>query len=412
MKRTNLYSADIYQYSLDHGTDIFVEYKLESTTEERRQEIEDWLFNLMREKNEVPIQILDENAEIQDLISLSERSPEDSYDFEAGDYKTNSVCVTFLNKFFAKELCDIRKPNAPRTIEEGFHDDKVLRRVIKKALKYTNDETGIFRWLILAGSCGNCSNYRPASAKALYEIFGKKENCRVFDSSAGYGARMLGAHFATNVIEYLGIDPNTAESAQEEIKYLDEKFPTGTKKQVLKMGSEDFTPEAFPQYQNYFDLYFTSPPYFNTEQYSDSETQSYKKFPTYAGWCQGFLQATIDNACSALKIDGVFAMNIFEKVPNIKEIIKLFLANNGFFVYKTDKYLLKTMPGGKKNKDGTVEVRSRDKYSNFEPVWYAKHYTRLLSEGLITKEQAIQFRERAVKDTHSEEALSILKELG
>lgn len=202
MKRTNIYSADIYQYSLDHGTDIFVEYKLESTTEERRKEIEDWLFNLMREKNEVPIQILDENAETKDIIALSNKSLEDSYDFEKGDYKTDAVGVTFLNRFFAKELCDIRKPNAPRTIEEGFHDDKVLRRVIRKALKYTNDETGIFRWLILAGSCGNCSNYRPASAKALYEIFGKKENCRVFDSSAGYGARMLGAHVATNVIEY------------------------------------------------------------------------------------------------------------------------------------------------------------------------------------------------------------------
>ena len=70
------------------------------------------------------------------------------------------------------------------------------------------------------------------------------------------------------------------------------------------------------------------------------------------------------------------------------------------------------MPGGKKNKDGTVEVRSRDKYSNFEPVWYAKHYTQLLKEGLTTEEQALQFRERAIKDTHSEEALSILKELG
>ena len=403
MKRTNIYSDDIYQYSLDHGTDIFTEYKLESTTDERRQEIEGWLFNLMRSKNVIPIQILNENEEAQDMISLSERSVEDSYDFENGDYKTNSVGVTFLNRFYAKELCDIRKPNAPKTIEEGFHDDKTLKRVIRKALKYTSDETGIFRWLILAGGCGNCSNYRPASAKALYEIFGKKENCRVIDSSAGYGARMLGAHLATNVIEYLGIDPNTADSAQEEIRYLDEKYPTGTKKQVLKMGSEDFTPENFPQYQNYFDLYFTSPPYFQQEMYSDDETQSYKKFPTYSGWCSGFLQSTIDNMCSALKIDGVFAINIYEKVPNIKKIIQLFLANNGFYVFRNDKYLLKTMPGGKKNKDGSVEVRSRDKYSNFEPVWYAKHYSQLYKEGLITKEQAQQFRERAIKDTHRDE---------
>jgi tRNA1(Val) A37 N6-methylase TrmN6 len=308
-----------------------------------------------------------------------------------------------LNQFFYKELCDIRKPGAPITIDEGFHDDKMLRRVVKKGLSYTNDINGIFRWFYMC-SCGFCTNFRPATVKALLEVWGPKEHGKYLDTSAGYGARCLGAHFAKNIDTYVGIDPNTADSAKDEIEYLDTYYPTGTDKQVLKMGSEDFTSKAFPQYQNYFDIGFTSPPYFNTEQYSSDETQSYKKFPTYAKWCEGFLQATIDNTCSALKADGIFAMNIFEKVPNIKEIIKLFLANNGWYVFKTEKYLLKTMPGLMKDPEsGEKIVKTRGKYDNYEPIFIAAHWSRLLKEGKITKEQALQFKKRAVKDTHAVE---------
>ena len=395
MKRMNQYSLQIDEYNRAHGTDIFLEYKKDDTTEERKQEIEDFLFKIMREKGEVPITVLDENEAVRSLISFSEIDPYSVY--KDGDYGFNANGVSFLNGFFP-EIMDVEKKNMP-TVRQAFNDDTKLRRAIRKSLMYSSDELGIFRWIILSGA-GYCVNFRPASAKALYEIFGKKENCKVFDSSSGYGARMMGAHFARNVIEYVGIDPNTADHCRDEIEYLDKNFDTGTKKIVLKMGSEDFTPEAFPQYQNYFDLYFTSPPYFDTERYSQDETQSYKKFPTYAGWVKGFYQQTIYNACDALKVDGVFSLNIFEKVPNIKELTKLFLANKGFYVYKTDRYLLKTMPGGKKDKDtGEVSVRTREIGSNFEPVWYALHWSKLYLDGLITKEQAIQLRDRATLDT-------------
>jgi hypothetical protein len=394
MKRMNQYSLQIDDYNREHGTDIFAEYKLESTSDERKKEIEDFLFKIMREKNEVPITVLDENESIASMIAFSEIDPYSVY--QDGDYGYNANGVSFLNQFFP-EIMDVRKKNMP-TIREAFSDDDKLKRAIRKSLLYTSSETGIFRWIILSGA-GYCVNFRPASAKALYEIFGKKEGCRVFDSSSGYGARMLGAHFASNVIEYVGIDPNTADHCQDEIAYLDEHFNTGTKKTVYKMGSEDFTPEAFSQYQNYFDLYFTSPPYFDTEMYSDDETQSYKKFPTYAGWVKGFYQQTIYNACDALKVDGVFSINIFEKVPNIFDLTKLFLANKGFYVYKVDKYLLKTMPGATKDENGNKISKPRDRYANYEPVWYGKHFSQLYKEGLITYEQALEYRERAVLDT-------------
>ena len=400
MRRMNEYSMDVYQYELDHGVNPFIRYKEEDCSEEEKRELEDWLFNLMREKDIIPIPILDEHAEQEDMIRLSELDPYSVYDAENGDYGPNPIGVTFLNKFFHRELCDIRKPGSPMTIYEGFHDDKMLRRVVKKGLSYTSDISGIFRWFYMC-SCGFCTNFRPATVKALLEVWGPEKDGKYLDTSAGYGARCLGAHYAKNINTYIGIDPNTADSCEEEIEYLDKYYPTGTEKKVLKMGSEDFTVERFPEFRESFDIAATSPPYFNTEMYSDDPSQSYKKFPTYARWCEGFLQATIDNTCDMLKSDGIFMMNIFEKVPNIKKIIQLFLANNGWYVFRTDKYLLKTMPGLMKDPEtGEKVVKSRGKYDNYEPVFVAAHWSRLLKEGLITEEQAKEFKKRAIKDIH------------
>ena len=163
------------------------------------------------------------------------------------------------------------------------------------------------------------------------------------------------------------------------------------------MGSEDFTVSNFPQYENYFNLSFTSPPYFDTERYSEDESQSYKKFPTYAGWVKGFYQETINNTCDALSEDGVFGINIFEKVPKIKELTKLFLANNGFYLYKIDKYLLRSLPGLITDEDGNRVKRSHEIGLNYEPIWVAKHYNQLYKDGLIDKERLNKFKERNIR---------------
>ena len=209
---------------------------------------------------------------------------------------------------------------------------------------------------------------------------------------------MLGAHVVDNVSEYLGIDPNTADSCNKLIKILDEDFDTNTKKKVLKMGSEDFIVSNFPEYREYFDLYFTSPPYFDTERYSDDETQSYKRFPTYEKWIKGFYRSTIYNSCDVLKKDGIFILNIFEKVPNIREITKLFLADKGWYIYKIDKYLMRTLPGSihKFDEEGKPIVRDMTLGKNFEPIYYAKYYKQLLKEGLIDKKLADLYGKRVI----------------
>ena len=59
-----------------------------------------------------------------------------------------------------------------------------------------------------------------------------------------------------------------------------------------------------------FDLVFTSPPYFDTEKYSEEETQSYLKFPTYEKWLNGFLRKLVENSIDSLNKGGYFIINI------------------------------------------------------------------------------------------------------
>ena len=74
---------------------------------------------------------------------------------------------------------------------------------------------------------------------------------------------------------------------------------------IYKQGSETFQPKS-----ESLDLCFTSPPYFDTEKYSDEESQSYKKFPTKDEWVNGFLKTTIENCYRGLKKGGYMLYNI------------------------------------------------------------------------------------------------------
>ena len=79
----------------------------------------------------------------------------------------------------------------------------------------------------------------------------------------------------------------------------------GKQVNIYKLGSEDYKP-----IKGSLDLCFTSPPYFDTEKYSDEETQSYIKFPSNDEWVNGFLYKTIKNCYRGLKGNKYMLINI------------------------------------------------------------------------------------------------------
>lgn len=180
-------------------------------------------------------------------------------------------------------------------------------------------------------------NFPPLNAKCLYETFTQHipydQQAVVYDPSSGWGGRILGAMSCKRPIHYVGTDPNTNNFIDElgitryeyvANYYLDNvvdathgyvsKFfdvkPTHTH-HVFTVGSEEIG--SHPDFQQYYgnvDFVFTSPPYFNREQYSDDDSQSFKKFSEYDDWKEYFLRPTLETAYKALKSDRYLCWNI------------------------------------------------------------------------------------------------------
>lgn len=180
-------------------------------------------------------------------------------------------------------------------------------------------------------------NFPPMTAKFLYEHFTKhisaSERITVYDPSSGWGGRILGAMSVSRPIHYVGTDPNTdnyieelgitryeylanfyLESIGETNNHITSKFFKTTQDhtyEVFRDGSELIGNNPnFQKYKGKLDFVFTSPPYFNREQYSDDETQSFKAYSEYADWRDNFLRPTLETAVSYLKNDRYLCWNI------------------------------------------------------------------------------------------------------
>ena len=198
---------------------------------------------------------------------------------------------------------------------EIFLDDDKLKSTIRKTwnfeLKHYKGEEGRnknkfhenrFRQsLKIYSGTQSVSNFRPTAAKLIYEKFGGET---IWDMSCGWGGRLLGFLSAKNTKHYIGTEPSTKTydgllKMKKDFSYL------GKQVDIYKLGSEEYKPK-----KESLDLCFTSPPYFDTEKYSDEDTQSFKKFPTEDGWVNGFLKKTMENCYYGLKKDSYMLINI------------------------------------------------------------------------------------------------------
>ncbi len=233
-----------------------------------------------------------------------------------------------------------------KTPDEIFSSDDLFTKCIERRLKrgsYISDG-GIRKALRNYTNVQSVSNFRPSVAKMIYEKYGGHS---VYDPCMGFGGRLLGAITSNNVMEYVGCDPSvkTYEGLVKMVKNLSH-IKDGFKAELNNCGSEEFVENKK------FDLVFTSPPYFDTEKYSDEETQSYKKFPKYELWINGFLKPMIENSISMLKNNGYFIINVanVKTGKNMEEDFKKLVSDfNLTFEKKLDMLLSNIAKGGYKS---------------------------------------------------------------
>lgn len=224
-----------------------------------------------------------------------------------------------------------------------FFDTK-LKDCIKTWLELGNtpNHSGIRRILRTRNGARGVSNFKPAIANYIYKNYCHTGG-NALDPCSGFSGRLVGAISANKKINYTGIDPEpkTAIGNMQCASFFKEHYNFGFS---FHLGCAE--EEMLKMQKDYYDLIFTSPPYFNIENYSNSPCQSHHKFDSYSMWKSNFLETIITESKRILKQDGYFIINTknYDNFPiaddlfsfaqkiglKLKKTYQMRLANNEF----------------------------------------------------------------------------------
>ena len=160
-------------------------------------------------------------------------------------------------------------------------------------------------------------NFPVLTARWIYERYltglPPQTNYKVYDSSAGWGSRLLGSLCSELPIHYIGTDVNTENrGCYEDLgRFYNSNCNGRNTYEIYYEGSEVIGDNPkFQKHINDVDLIFTSPPYFNREIYSTDKEQSCLKYPTYPEWLDGYLDKTLKTSYEFLKPERYCIINI------------------------------------------------------------------------------------------------------
>ena len=277
----------------------------------------------------------------------------------------------------------------------------------KYLIRWYDKTDGIFPKIlqVFRLSCGQPAvNFPALTAKWIYENYTKHidtdEPLHIYDSSSGWGGRILGAMSSRKKIHYVGTDPNPDNFLDEEgisryeymAKFYNDKCvddysdkltsffdvkPQGNTYELFQDGSELISNNPkFQKYKGKLDISFTSPPYFNREQYSQDENQSFKAYGEYEDWRDNFLRPTLTTIYDYLKNDRYILWNIADikigkSIYYPLEQDSIDILNELGCEYKGKlKMLMTRMVGLDPSKSGIKNsVKHNGKAYKFEPIF-------------------------------------------
>ena len=233
-----------------------------------------------------------------------------------------------------------------------------------------------------------CSQFKPNVAKAMYDYFNVKN---VLDFSMGWGDRLAGFYASMNTELYVGLDPRKENHPiyEQQARYYDTHLTFFEKEKKTKFHCEAAEDFDFSEYNDTFDIIFTSPPYFNIERYGDDDTQSWVRYKDIDSWNYQFLQKSIDSMIPTLKSGGKLCVNISDvnaKTKGGAQYLKICDPMNEFLdEYRDMEYIgcigmemakrpnsggAGTAKDNNQFKEKTLEMVEKNKDKRFcEPIW-------------------------------------------
>lgn len=191
--------------------------------------------------------------------------------------------------------CD--SSNSPSPLRSWY--DRKIRKSVESSIYYEADQR-----TALALRKYIPPQFRPSAAKAIYEAFNAT---KIYDPCGGWGDRLAGA-MASNAQEYHCRDVNPlvfgGYATQQHM------YQTDCSVSFEYRGSEMDAPAS-----NYFDLVFTSPPYYKIEKYH-GDKQSFRLYKKCDEWLSGFLFPMMQNSWECIEGGGFVLINISDCYVN------------------------------------------------------------------------------------------------
>lgn len=253
-----------------------------------------------------------------------------------GGVKLDKVTHYYFRKLMAQVQCS----KAKWTVADVFENKELLGIFISKSSqnkKCFPDDYPTWKKVQKAISLGGKgyakipTQFPVKTADMILEKY--NVNNKFYDYSCGWGARLISS--LKHNIDYYGTDPNylLCEKLNElQRDWKDTIKGNKSSIDIRAIGSESFVPE----WQNTMGLAFSSPPYFDLEDYKIGK-QSYTPGISYESWKNNYLLPTFENIYKYLIENGYFCLNI-------KDIEQYSLVNDsktlaekcGFKLYNTE----------------------------------------------------------------------------
>tara|TARA_R100000963_G_C4626133_1_gene92340 strand:+ start:70 stop:1074 length:1005 start_codon:yes stop_codon:yes gene_type:complete len=215
----------------------------------------------------------------------------------------NKIGLKASNYFHWQTRMACDSLTSPSAIRNWY--DRKLRISLEKSIYYKDSPSSWKTALSLRKYIP--SQFRPTAAKLLLNYF---KATRWYDPCGGWGDRLLAAQSYKNLfmpeVEYFcrEVNPLLFIGYAEQVRHF------GGKAHFEYKGSEEDCPVS-----EYFDLVFTSPPYYKVEKYQ-GEKQSHKKYKKFEDWVECFLLPMLTYSWKSLKKGGVMAINIANVYAN------------------------------------------------------------------------------------------------
>lgn len=188
-----------------------------------------------------------------------------------------------------------------------FHTPDLLRKALRVGLRMGELPTASrLRGLMRLWRRSGVYNFRPSAAKALVDRYCVAGGT-IFDPCAGYGGRLLGALLSKARPRYIACEPSTATFTG--LLHL-HQWVSSFVPEVADRCEVKCSPAEDTEFPTNVAMIFTSPPYWKREVYSDEDTQSSARYPTYEMWLENFWKVVLTKSVKALMPGGWLVVNV------------------------------------------------------------------------------------------------------